>query len=71
MDKEQIYLLKKIRKYFSKYEDQFFRPKFNSIFYFATYSNFIGSYVIKKLAKIYDKNIFSNLNLIFKDFFLV
>ena len=69
MDKEQIYLLKKIRKYFSKYEDQFFRPKFNSIFYFATYSNFIGSYVIKKLAKIYDKNIFSNLNLIFKDFF--
>ena len=23
MDKEQIYLLKKIRKYFSKYEDQF------------------------------------------------
>tara|TARA_B100000242_G_C43048574_1_gene489619 strand:- start:120 stop:1451 length:1332 start_codon:yes stop_codon:yes gene_type:complete len=69
MDKEQIYLLKKMRKYFSKYENQFFRPKFNSIFYFATYSNFIGSYVIKKLAKIYDKNIFSNLNLIFKDFF--
>ena len=69
MDKEQIYLLKKIKKYFSKFESRIFKPKFNSIFYFATYSNFIGSYLIKKIAKIRDKKFFSNLNLIFKDFF--
>ena len=69
MDKEQIYLLKKIKKYFSKFESRIFKPKFNSIFYFATYSNFIGSYLIKKIEKIRDKKFFSNLNLIFKDFF--
>ena len=70
MDKEQIYLLKKIKKYFSKFESRIFKPKFNSIFYFATYSNFIGSYLIKKIAKIRDKKFFSNLNLIFEKIFI-
>ena len=68
MEKKQIYLLKKIKKYFLKFEARDFRPKHNSIFYLATYSNFIGSHILKKLAHVPDNNFFLNLKLVLKDF---
>ena len=69
MDKIQFYLLKKIKKYSSIIEKKAFRSKYSSIIYFATYSNFIGSYILKKLVNLNDNNFFKNLNLIVKDFF--
>ena len=69
MDKIQLYLLKKIKKYSSTFENKALKSKYSSIIYFATYSNFIGSYILKKLANVNDNNFFKNLNLIVKDFF--
>jgi len=69
MDKEQINLLSKIRKYFSKFRNSDYKPQYDSLFYFATYSNFIGSYILQKLAKNKSLSSFQNLLIVLKDIF--
>ena len=67
MDKIQLNLLLKIRKYFLILNNYNYKPKYNSIFYLASYSNFIGSYVLKKIANIQNNNFLKNFIIILKD----
>ncbi len=67
MDKIQFNLLFKIRRYFLILNNYSYKPKYDSIFYLATYSNFIGSYVLKKIANIQNNNLLKNLIIILKD----
>ncbi len=67
MDKIQLNLLSKIRKYFLIRNNYNYKPKYDSIFYLASYSNFIGSYVLKKIANVQNNNFLKNLIIILKD----
>ena len=48
----QLNLLSKIKKYLFTVNNSNFAPKFDSIVYLATYSNYIGSYILKSFSNI-------------------
>jgi len=50
MQTQQINLLKNIKFFFNKFDNLNFLPYRNSVFYLATYSNFIGSYILSSLS---------------------
>ena len=45
---EQINLINKFKNYLKKFDKNYYKPDKNSIFYPATYSENIGSYILKK-----------------------
>ena len=69
MDRKQIHLLLNIRKYFSNFKSSNYEPQYDSLFYLATYSNFIGSYILRKLARTKSLSFFNNFSIVIKDIF--
>ncbi len=61
---EQKRLLLKAKKLIFSYNNQKYLPYKDSIFYFATYSNFIGSSILSSLS---NKSLFKNIFTIIKD----
>ena len=44
----QVELINKFKDYLVKFDKNFFKPEKNSLFYPATYSECIGSYILRK-----------------------
>ncbi len=69
MEKEQVQLIKRAKKFMSSFNNESYAPQKDSIFYFVTTSNFIGSYILNSLSNIKNQTIFKNFWIIFKDVF--
>lgn len=67
MENSQVYLLKNVKKFLSKFKKKEFHPKFDSNLYFVTTTNYVGSYILKRLSK-FNENFFSNISWIVSDF---
>ena len=66
MENSQVYLLKNVKKFLSKFKKKF-HPKYNSNLYFVTTTNYVGSYILKRLSK-FNENFFSNIFWVISDF---
>ena len=69
MKNYQVDLLKKIKFFFNSFNNDNYNPNKSSIFYLATYSNLIGSYILNSLANYKKLNFFTNTKIIIKDIF--
>ena len=67
MENSQVYLLKNVKKFLSKFKKKKFHPKYNSNLYFVTTTNYVGSYILKRLSK-FNENFFSNIFWVISDF---
>ena len=62
----QVELINKFKNYLVKFDRNFFKPEKNSLFYPATYSECIGSYILRK--KYHEKKSFiKNLKIVLSD----
>ena len=57
------------KKYLKKYTNTKYDPDGNTNFYLATYTKSIGFYILKKIFKVQDKNIFEDLKYILADIY--
>jgi hypothetical protein len=69
MQNDQINLLKSAKIFLSSFRNINIFPQKNSIFYFATYSEFIGSFILNSFLNKKDKKYFKNFKIIVKDIF--
>ena len=67
MQTQQINLLKNIKFFFNKFDNLNFLPYRNSVFYLATYSNFIGSYILSSLSGRKNLGFLKNSFIIMRD----
>ena len=63
---DQIELINKFKNYLVKFEKNYYEPEKNSIFYPATYSECIGSYILSKKHHK-KKGFFKNLKIVLSD----
>lgn len=71
MKSSQLELLKNSKKFLTFFNNEKFLPYGDSIFYLATYSNFIGSSILNSLANYKNENFLSRSIVIFKDIFFI
>ena len=64
----QIELIDKFKNYLVKFDSNYFEPEKNSLFYPATYSECIGSYILRKKYNE-KKDFFKNIKIILNDIF--
>ena len=71
MKSSQLELLKNSKKFLASFNNNKFLPYGDSLFYLATYSNFIGSSILNSLSNYKNKNFFSRSIIIFKDILFI
>ena len=71
MNNQQINLIKNTKNFLSFFKGYNFFPYKDSIFYLATYSNFIGSYILNSLNKENKVSVFKNFSTVLKISFTV
>ena len=71
MKSSQLELLKNSKKFLAFFNNEKFLPYGDSIFYLATYSNFIGSTILNSIANYKNENFFSRSIVIIKDIFFI
>ncbi len=67
MNNQQINLIKNTKNFLSFFKGYNFFPYKDSIFYLATYSNFIGSYILNSLNKENKVSVFKKFSTVLKD----
>tara|TARA_B100000700_G_scaffold330279_1_gene455711 strand:+ start:6643 stop:7965 length:1323 start_codon:yes stop_codon:yes gene_type:complete len=71
MNSSQLELLKNSKKFLASFNNNKFLPYGDSLFYLATYSNFIGSSILNSISNCKNKNFFSRSITIFKDILFI
>ncbi len=67
MNSVQLDLLKNSKKFLNSFKNKNFLPFKDSVFYLATYSNFIGSNILNSIIKFSHKNLLSRFIINLKD----